>query len=698
MDDRGWGPQDGRESVTAWVLIGGLGTLLVLVVATQARAYLGRAPGCKVLSPREASFLRDLSDAVFPAGEGIPVSGTEAGVPGFLDGYLALLPAPYRRLIRLLFVVVDRGALPLAGSLRGFQGLSADRRTAYLAGWEDSRFYPRRMISQSFKTLLCIAYMADPRVRRSMGFLKEEGCRRSAERDPSRERPGASGVPGVIQHGDRRRRVVRESVDVCIVGSGAAGSVLARELAVAGKRVIVLEEGSYWEGGEVPEEPAHALRLLFREAGFRACRGRVVVPTMQGRCVGGTTFVNSSICFRFPERILEEWRRDHGLDRLTTEALEPSYRRVEEIASIRPVDEEILGEKNRLFRKGAEALGIHSAVFQRAEKDCKGCSECMPACPTGAKQSTDRCYLPDAAEHGARIYADCRAEEIIVRNGQVLGVRGAFLDPHTGRADGACVVSAKAVILAAGVMSSPVLLLKNGLGNGSGWVGRNLVHHPGSALFGLFHEAVNPWEGATQGYGSGEYLEEDIKLEVIWGPPSYLAVRLPGFGRALTEHLARYRHAVAWDSMVRGASRGRVRAGAGWEPRITYKLEQTDVDKITRGLRIVAEMLFAAGAHSVLPGIYGLPARVTSMVELDGLRPGRVQPTQMVVVSNHAFGTCRMGADPAASVVDPWCQSHEVKDLYVCDTSVFPSGTGVNPMEPVMALADNVAQELKSRY
>ncbi len=681
-----------------WVLFAGLAVLFLFLLFQGGRRVSSPAPGFAVLSTGEVRFLDAVSETVFPAEGAVPVSGPEAGVTAYMDRYLDALPARFRRLIRLLFLLFEVAPVFFAATPCRFSSLSGERRKKYLEGWESSRLYARRMSAQGLKTLLCIAYMAHPGVKESIGFGKKPGCSRSDNPLPSPDRPNARNVEGIIQFGDPRKHTVRETADFCIVGSGAAGAVLAHELSAAGKKVVLLEEGSYWTGAEVPDDPAYALRLLFREAGFRTTRGRTVVPTMQASCVGGTTFVNSSICFRFPERVLKEWALEHGIEHLTPEALAPCYERVERIAGIRPVDPSILGVKNRLFQRGAQALGIHSEVFSRAERECEGCSECMPACPTGAKQSMDRSYLPRAVEQGAVIYADCRAEEILVRGGQALGVRGVFREPGTGRPDGLIFVNAKAVILAAGVMDSPVILLKNRIGNSSGWVGRNLVHHPGSAMFGLFPEVVNPWEGATQGFGSGEYLERDIKLEVIWGPPAYLAVRLPGFGHELLRHLSRYRNAVAWDSMVRGASRGRVEAGSGWNPKISYRILQKDVDRIVEGLRVVAEMLFAAGAHTVLPGIHGLPVEARGMQDLEGLRPGRIRADQIVIVSNHAFGTCRMGADPVRSVVNPFCESYDIKDLYVCDSSVFPSGTGVNPMEPIMVLADLTAQELKRRY
>jgi choline dehydrogenase-like flavoprotein len=684
--------------VIVWILSAALAGAALLVLCAVMKRFFSPAPGCRVLGSAEMRFLEAVSETVFPPYGTVPKSGREAGIPAYMDRYLHSLPSRFRFLIRLLFLLFENAPVLFSGRPRRFSSLSSERRKRYLEGWESSRWYARRMSAQGLKTLLCIGYMADPAVKEAIGFRKKETCSRSADPLPAPDRPNARNVEGIVQYRDLSRHTVRETADFCIVGSGAAGAVLAHELSSAGKKVVILEEGSYWTGSEVPEDPAYALRLLFREAGFRTCRGRTFVPTMQASCVGGTTFVNSSICFRFPERILKEWAAESGIEHLTPEALAPCYERVERIAGIRPVDPDVLGVKNRLFQKGTEALGIHGQVFSRAERDCHGCSECMPACPTGAKQSMERSYLPRAVKQGARIYADCRAEEILARGGQVFGVRGVFREPGTGKPGGTILVNAKAVILSAGVMDSPVILLKNRIGNSSGWVGRNLVHHPGSAMFGVFREVVNPWEGATQGFGSGEYLERDIKLEVIWGPPAYLAVRLPGFGQELQGHLARYRHTVAWDSMVRGASRGRVEAGAGWNPRISYSVLQRDVDRIVEGLRIVAEMFFAAGAHTVLPGIHGLPQEARSMQDLDGLRPGRIRAEQIVIVSNHAFGTCRMGADPNRSVVDPFCESYDIKDLYVCDSSVFPSGTGVNPMEPIMVVADLTAQTLKQRY
>jgi choline dehydrogenase-like flavoprotein len=98
-----------------------------------------------------------------------------------------------------------------------------------------------------------------------------------------------------------------------------------------------------------------------------------------------------------------------------------------------------------------------------------------------------------------------------------------------------------------------------------------------------------------------------------------------------------------------------------------------------------------------MPGAWGLPDLLTDKAQLAALAPGRVKPSQIVVASTHLFGTCRMGGDPRRSVVDRDGQCHHVRGLYVMDGSILPSGTRVNPHEPIMAVADLLSQRLANR-
>ena len=93
----------------------------------------------------------------------------------------------------------------------------------------------------------------------------------------------------------------------------------------------------------------------------------------------------------------------------------------------------------------------------------------------------------------------------------------------------------------------------------------------------------------------------------------------------------------------------------------------------------------------------GLPEKLTTRDQLDLLKPGTIKPSQLVVAATHLFGTCRMGTDPASSVVDCRGESHDVRNLFVVDSSVMPFGTRVNPHEPIMALADLFSQRIVER-
>ena len=121
---------------------------------------------------------------------------------------------------------------------------------------------------------------------------------------------------------------------------------------------------------------------------------------------------------------------------------------------------------------------------------------------------------------------------------------------------------------------------------------------------------------------------------------------------------------------------------------VWFNFNQHDTDLVIKGLRTIGEMFFAAGAHTILPGIHGLPAEIRDAEQLKLLEPGTISPKQIIVAATHLFGTCRMGEDPNHSVVNSRGEAHDVHNLWICDSSVMPSGTKVNPHEPIMALSD----------
>jgi choline dehydrogenase-like flavoprotein len=421
---------------------------------------------------------------------------------------------------------------------------------------------------------------------------------------------------------------------------------------------------------------------------------------MQAIALGGGSLVNSAICVRPPERVLERWCRDYELEHTSRADLDPHYDAVGKFLGISPTPENVQGARNLLFKRGCDALGYTSEPIQRNVRGCRGSGECFTGCRSRAKQSMDISYVPAALRAGARVLTSVRVETVCSEGRRVTGVEGRVVEPFTGRPGHRVRVKAKIVVLAAGCMATPGLLRRSGnLANGSGQVGENLRFHPGVAVMGIFPEKVNPQFGATQGYQSTQFLDDGFKLETLWAPPAILAVRMPGSGFVLKERLSRVPYSAIWDAIGScNRSVGRVRERRrSFDPKLTWRLHPEDVPILTQALLRLIEIFFAAGASKVLPGVHGIAHEMNSVSEAEVLRKRPLRASELVLGGNHAFCTTRMHGNPAHGVVDELGRCHGIDNLYLADTGVFPECPSVNPMWTVMALAHRTAEAVAKR-
>jgi choline dehydrogenase-like flavoprotein len=492
---------------------------------------------------------------------------------------------------------------------------------------------------------------------------------------------------------------VRERCQVAVVGSGPGGSVIAEALAAAGKDVLLLEEGPPFAPTDFQPDAADTLKRLLRESGMRATRGNLFMPTMQAIGLGGGTLINSAICARAPDFVFDKWAAVTGTEEISAESLAGHYDRIERLFSVETTPEEIQGERNLSFKRGCQALGISVEPMRRNVTGCQGSGECFSGCRNRAKQSTDLNFIRSALDHGARVFSSVRIERILCRGRRAHTLRGHAVRPFTLEPTHAVEIEADLIVLAAGCMSTPLILLRSGVGNSSGYVGRELQLHPGLAIMAVFDYPVRPFRGATQGYHSLAYLREGIKLEVLWAPPSILATRLPGLGAEFQRHLASYERMAPYDVIVAANhSRGTVRPRRfGFDPDIRFTLAQPDVDLLLRGLAILSDIAWAAGAVEVLPGLHGVPERLRSKAEAEILRTRRFDARDTIAASNHVFGTTRMSRRPQDGVVGTDGRCHDLDNVYIADTGIFVGSPAVNPMLTVMALADRIAQGIASR-
>ncbi|MGH7327753.1 MAG: GMC family oxidoreductase N-terminal domain-containing protein, partial [Polyangiaceae bacterium] len=349
--------------------------------------------------------------------------------------------------------------------------------------------------------------------------------------------------------------------DVVVIGSGAGGAVVARELSRAGHSVIVLEEGGYYTPAEYGAmTPSNSLRRLAREAGFAAAVAIGETPfisLMSGKCVGGSSVLTGGVCFRIPDAVLHEWSTDLGLTDLSPEKLDPYFSEVERAIQVETVPESMRSRSTELFVEGADKLGIKMKSLRRNTHGCRGASRCNFGCPHGAKMSVDISYLPDALANGTHILSDALVQKIEISGGRATGVVGKFLDPITGEPKIPFYVRAKAVVVACGSLHTPVLLRKSGLD--SPHIGRHLTLHPAFRVCALFDEYVGGWDGSMQSAYSDHFQDEGITLVSAYSAASILAAAFPGSGKDHYRIAAELPRLGVFGGMIHDEGMGQVR-------------------------------------------------------------------------------------------------------------------------------------------
>ncbi len=496
-------------------------------------------------------------------------------------------------------------------------------------------------------------------------------------------------VPG--QDLGRREEI---EADAIVVGSGCAGAVLARELAEAGLRTVVFEEGGHY-GPEAygRMRPSEACRLLYRNY--------ATIPTLPlgdtppvyilaGRCIGGSSLVNGGVCFRTPPEVLEKWRTECGLADVRAEEMDRAFERVERTLEVGRVPDAMHNQAVLRLAAAAARKGWHGGAIERNVVDCDGCSRCLFGCPHDAKRPVTLNYLRLAEEAGARIYSDCRIDRIRISRGRAQGVDGSVLERRTRRRVRRFRARAGLVVVAASALESPLLLARSGIGRRSGQVGRNLTIHPAARVYGLFDDRVEGWNGSFQSYAIDQFGREGIKMINIYPPLGVIASTLPGFGAANREMMNEVGRIGAFGCMISDTSTGRIRSTPFGMPMITYGMNAADKAKLLRGLSLVSELFFEAGARRVYLPFHELP-EIGSPDEIPRIDPARIDGRRIESSAQHPLGTCRMGVDPSRSVVRSDGRAHDAEGVYVVDGSIVPTSVNVNPQITIMAMATRIA-------
>jgi choline dehydrogenase-like flavoprotein len=509
--------------------------------------------------------------------------------------------------------------------------------------------------------------------------------------------PDESLADGTVVDGETLAHDMKEEFDYVVVGSGAAGAVAAYELARRGGSVAIVEEGPWVKTREFGDRVFGAFKRMFRGSGLQVIEGRSYIPLLQGRCVGGSTVMNSAIAHRMPEDVLDDWARRFGLGGvLTAKALEPHFDALERDLSARAVDDATLGENSRLFLREADAHRLPARRMNRYEMGCRGSARCFTGCPHAAKQGMNVSYVPRALARGARIFVSCRVERVLVAHGAAVGVL-AFVKGLDGARRRVEILARSGVVVAASTIQTPNVLRRSGLRASA--IGRHFQCHAGYGIGGVFDAPVEMSFGATQGAESLFLRPTDkIKLESIAMPPELAAVRIPGIGSELMRRFASFSHLAVWAIVVQTESEGTVRpAWRGDGDKVKWSPTPLDVDRARRGVALLARMMFEIGAREVWPGLYSVPQALRSIDDVRFIDEMQPDARCFSFIASHLFGAARMGPDPRSSAVGLDFESHEVARLFVVDSSVFPTNLGVNPQHSIMALSRLAATQIADR-
>jgi choline dehydrogenase-like flavoprotein len=662
-----------------WIALALDGAIAVAVTLASLAAWRKRYD-LHFLAPIEYRSITACAD-VLVAGQPEQISAEE--VAANVERYLSAIRAHRRWLYRVVLFGIE--LTPLLTLRAPLSVLEPGERRAFLVehfehppSWPPLVKHAVMIMIRICQQLSFAGYYNDPRAWPSIGYTPFSV---RVKDDPPPE-PGPHPLQ-VLRNPDLG--VPELEADVCIIGSGAAGGILAYELAKAGRSVLILERGAYVEPREFTEDEVGMIGRLYADGVMQQTEDwRFTV--LQGSCVGGSTTVNNAVCFRPPEAVIDGWE---GID---DGALYASVDAVEHFLRVARQPAKALNPSGAEYATAARGRSeLRDVDVVRANIDgCVGCGYCNIGCKWGHKLSMLETALPWAQRDfpgRVQIVSDCEVERLITRSGEpkrVEALRAKLADNRT------LTVRAQTFVLAAGAVGSSYALLRSGVGGVP--VGRGFSCNMGAPLTAEFDTPQHAYAGLQISH-YGLPKEPGYAFETWFNPPVSQALNLPGWFEQHFENMRRYDHLMAVGVIVGTGSYGRISKALTGGPGVNFTPQERDLKTLLRGLTLLGEILFEAGATRVMLNAWDY-VELHSADELGQLAPVVLNGDNIALGTGHPQGGNPIGLNPRTSVVDPDFRVHGYANLHVCDASVFPTSLTVNPQLTVMALAHYAAQRI----
>jgi choline dehydrogenase-like flavoprotein len=497
-------------------------------------------------------------------------------------------------------------------------------------------------------------------------------------------------------------------VDVAIIGTGAGGGVTAEILALAGLRILLIEEGPLKSSKDFKMREAQAYPALYQESATRKTKDKAI-NILQGRSVGGSTTVNWTSSFRTPHSTLNYWQENFGLKDYSAEVLAPWFLMMEQRLNV-GVWTTPPNQNNDLLKRGAARLGIPAAAIMRNVKGCWNLGYCGMGCPTNAKQSMLVTTIPSALTHGATLLTRTRADKLVFKGETVASLSCIALDA-SGLAPSGKIINVKArhYVVSGGAINSPALLMRSRAPDPHSLLGKRTFLHPTVISAALFKQKVEGFAGAPQTIYSDHFMDTQpingpigYKLEAPPLHPLLFSTTMHGFGAQHSAMMKQFGHTHALLALLRDGFNeqsvgGTVQLKPDGSPLLDYPISDFVWNGVKRALLTMAEIQFAAGAKTVYP-VHEMAEGYTSWAAArKAIETLPYKPLLTRVVSAHVMGGCTMSDDTKLGIVSSHGRYHGVSNLSVHDGSLFPTSIGANPQLSIYGITAKLASALASQ-